>query len=166
MMSGATITIPLLRPSETKIPTPLSPPSVCRSVSLNPTDLSSQHDQASAIKPRIEQAMVRRVAICNRRRSPSAIRPKIKRALNDSQCHSPQCVISSVSILQISDYPPNLPFKGKDRRVFLFEQSCIIADCIQPKKEFGNPTYYFKNQIMVSAICSYMYVCTCVFVGE
>lgn len=33
--------------------------------------------------------------------------------------------------------------------MFLFEQSAIIADCIQPKKEFGNPTYIFKNQIMV-----------------
>ncbi|TKR93469.1 hypothetical protein L596_007922 [Steinernema carpocapsae] len=50
----------------------------------------------------------------------------------------------------ISDNAPNQPFKGKDRRIFLFEQSAIIADCILPKKEFGNPTYIFKNQIMVN----------------
>lgn len=41
------------------------------------------------------------------------------------------------------------PFKGKERRVFLFEQSVIIAECIPPRKEYGNPTYNFKNQIMV-----------------
>uniref|UniRef100_A0A914BWV5 Uncharacterized protein n=1 Tax=Acrobeloides nanus TaxID=290746 RepID=A0A914BWV5_9BILA len=52
--------------------------------------------------------------------------------------------------LQISDGGPGQPFKGKERRVFLFEQSAIIADCILPKKEFGNPTYIFKSQIMVN----------------
>uniref|UniRef100_A0A0K0G072 Rho guanine nucleotide exchange factor 25 (inferred by orthology to a human protein) n=1 Tax=Strongyloides venezuelensis TaxID=75913 RepID=A0A0K0G072_STRVS len=52
--------------------------------------------------------------------------------------------------LQISESLPGQPFKGKDRRIFLFEQSAIIADCIMPKKEFGNPTYIFKNQIMVN----------------
>uniref|UniRef100_A0A1I7YXS5 Rho guanine nucleotide exchange factor 25 n=1 Tax=Steinernema glaseri TaxID=37863 RepID=A0A1I7YXS5_9BILA len=52
--------------------------------------------------------------------------------------------------IQISDNAPSQPFKGKDRRIFLFEQSAIIADCILPKKEFGNPTYIFKNQIMVN----------------
>ncbi|VBB31633.1 unnamed protein product, partial [Acanthocheilonema viteae] len=50
----------------------------------------------------------------------------------------------------ISDNAPSQPFKGKDRRIFLFEQSVIIADCILPKKEFGNPTYIFKSQIMVN----------------
>ncbi|GMT28628.1 hypothetical protein PFISCL1PPCAC_19925 [Pristionchus fissidentatus] len=40
--------------------------------------------------------------------------------------------------------------KMKERRIFLFEQSAIIADCIMPKKEFGNPNYIFKNQIMVN----------------
>ncbi|CAD5209161.1 unnamed protein product [Bursaphelenchus xylophilus] len=52
--------------------------------------------------------------------------------------------------LSISDGGATQPFKGKPRRVFLFEQSAIIADEIQPKKEFGNPTYIFKNQIMVN----------------
>lgn len=52
--------------------------------------------------------------------------------------------------LAISDNAPSQPFKGKDRRIFLFEQSAIIADCILPRKEFGNPTYIFKNQIMVN----------------
>uniref|UniRef100_A0A915CLG7 PH domain-containing protein n=1 Tax=Ditylenchus dipsaci TaxID=166011 RepID=A0A915CLG7_9BILA len=52
--------------------------------------------------------------------------------------------------LQISDGGPNQPFRGKERRVFLFEQSAIIADCIPPRKEYGNPTYIFKNQIMVN----------------
>jgi len=52
--------------------------------------------------------------------------------------------------LQISDNPPNQPFKGKDGRVFLFEQSCIIADDIPPKKELGYHTYLFKHQIMVN----------------
>nr|AVV64040.1 Bm4418 [Anisakis simplex] len=52
--------------------------------------------------------------------------------------------------LAISDNTPSQPFKGKDRRIFLFEQSAIIADCILPRKEFGNPTYIFKNQIMVN----------------
>ncbi|VDD96208.1 unnamed protein product [Enterobius vermicularis] len=52
--------------------------------------------------------------------------------------------------LAISDNAPSQPFKGKDRRIFLFEQSAIIADCIMPKKEFGNPTYIFRNQIMVN----------------
>ncbi|CAG9534776.1 unnamed protein product [Cercopithifilaria johnstoni] len=50
----------------------------------------------------------------------------------------------------ISDNAPSQPFKGKDRRIFLFEQSAIIADCILPKKEFSNPTYIFKSQIMVN----------------
>ena len=42
--------------------------------------------------------------------------------------------------------------KPKDRRIFLFEQSAIFADHIPPKKDFGNPTYIFKNQIMVSQL--------------
>ncbi|VDN02872.1 unnamed protein product [Thelazia callipaeda] len=50
----------------------------------------------------------------------------------------------------ISDNSPSQPFKGKDRRIFLFEQSAIIADCILPKKEFGNATYIFRSQIMVN----------------
>lgn len=32
----------------------------------------------------------------------------------------------------------------------MFEQSAILADCILPKREYGNPTYIFKNQIMVN----------------
>ncbi|CAJ0568164.1 unnamed protein product, partial [Mesorhabditis spiculigera] len=40
--------------------------------------------------------------------------------------------------------------KPKDRRIFLFEQSAIVADHIPPKKEFGNPTYIFRSQIMVN----------------
>jgi hypothetical protein len=49
--------------------------------------------------------------------------------------------------LQISDSTSNQQFKT--RRIFLFEQSCIVADCILPKKEFGSPTYIFKNIILV-----------------
>ncbi|KAI6203627.1 hypothetical protein M3Y94_00578900 [Aphelenchoides besseyi] len=52
--------------------------------------------------------------------------------------------------LLISDGGPSQPFKGKERRIFLFEQSAIIADCILPRKEYANPTYIFKNQIMVN----------------
>lgn len=52
--------------------------------------------------------------------------------------------------LQISESVAGNTQKPKDRRIFLFEQSAIIADHIPPKKEFGNPTYIFKNQIMVS----------------
>ncbi|KAL3119628.1 hypothetical protein niasHT_006714 [Heterodera trifolii] len=52
--------------------------------------------------------------------------------------------------LFISDGGVAQPFKGKERRVFLFEQSVIIAECIPPRKEYGNPTYNFKNQIMVN----------------
>ncbi|CAD6184382.1 unnamed protein product [Caenorhabditis auriculariae] len=52
--------------------------------------------------------------------------------------------------LQISDSTAGTAQKPKDRRIFLFEQSAIIADHIPPKKEFGNPTYIFKNQIMVN----------------
>ncbi|KAI6234414.1 hypothetical protein M3Y99_00792200 [Aphelenchoides fujianensis] len=52
--------------------------------------------------------------------------------------------------LLISDGGANQPFKGKERRIFLFEQSAIIADCILPRKEYSNPTYIFKNQIMVN----------------
>nr|CAD2131170.1 unnamed protein product [Meloidogyne enterolobii] len=36
--------------------------------------------------------------------------------------------------LIISDGNINQPFKGKERRVFLFEQSVIIAECIPPRK--------------------------------
>ncbi|CAI2304110.1 unnamed protein product [Caenorhabditis sp. 36 PRJEB53466] len=52
--------------------------------------------------------------------------------------------------LQISESVAGNTQKSKDRRIFLFEQSAIIADHIPPKKEFGNPTYIFKNQIMVN----------------
>ncbi|CAO4361588.1 unnamed protein product [Caenorhabditis nigoni] len=52
--------------------------------------------------------------------------------------------------LQISESVAGNTQKPKDRRIFLFEQSAIIADHIPPKKEFGNPTYIFKNQIMVN----------------
>lgn len=51
--------------------------------------------------------------------------------------------------LPISDSQAGTSTKSKDRRIFLFEQSVIIADHIPPKKEFGNPIYIFKNQIMV-----------------
>lgn len=51
--------------------------------------------------------------------------------------------------LPISDSQGGTSQKSKDRRIFLFEQSVIIADHIPPKKEFGNPIYIFKNQIMV-----------------
>ncbi|WKX91440.1 hypothetical protein Q1695_009908 [Nippostrongylus brasiliensis] len=52
--------------------------------------------------------------------------------------------------LPISDSQGGTSQKSKDRRIFLFEQSVIIADHIPPKKEFGNPIYIFKNQIMVN----------------
>ncbi|ETN83911.1 RhoGEF domain protein [Necator americanus] len=52
--------------------------------------------------------------------------------------------------LPISDSQGGTSQKAKDRRIFLFEQSVIIADHIPPKKEFGNPIYIFKNQIMVN----------------
>uniref|UniRef100_A0A915NG55 DH domain-containing protein n=1 Tax=Meloidogyne floridensis TaxID=298350 RepID=A0A915NG55_9BILA len=45
---------------------------------------------------------------------------------------------------------PILHFVKQERRVFLFEQSVIIAECIPPRKEYGNPLYNFKNQIMVN----------------
>jgi hypothetical protein len=53
-------------------------------------------------------------------------------------------------LLQISESGPSQPFKGKERIVFLFEQSCIIADSIPKRNEFSSPTYIFKNQIMVN----------------
>ncbi|VDM59067.1 unnamed protein product [Angiostrongylus costaricensis] len=52
--------------------------------------------------------------------------------------------------LPISDSQGGTSQKSKERRIFLFEQSVIIADHIPPKKEFGNPIYIFKNQIMVN----------------
>ncbi|KAK6060191.1 hypothetical protein COOONC_02155 [Cooperia oncophora] len=52
--------------------------------------------------------------------------------------------------LPISDSQGGTSQKAKDRRIFLFEQSVIIADHIPPKKDFGNPIYIFKNQIMVN----------------
>lgn len=52
--------------------------------------------------------------------------------------------------LLVSDNPSAQAFKAKDRRVFLFEQSLIIADCILPKKEFANPSYIYKLHIMVN----------------
>jgi hypothetical protein len=58
-------------------------------------------------------------------------------------------ILNFKGTLSISDGGVNQPFKGKERRVFLFEQSVIIAECIPPRKEYGNPTYNFKNQIMV-----------------
>uniref|UniRef100_A0A8R1DWI9 DH domain-containing protein n=3 Tax=Caenorhabditis japonica TaxID=281687 RepID=A0A8R1DWI9_CAEJA len=54
--------------------------------------------------------------------------------------------------LQISESSSGNVQKPKDRRIFLFEQSVILADHIPPKKEFGNPTYIFKNQIMVNKL--------------
>uniref|UniRef100_A0A7E4VX50 Rho guanine nucleotide exchange factor 25 n=1 Tax=Panagrellus redivivus TaxID=6233 RepID=A0A7E4VX50_PANRE len=53
-------------------------------------------------------------------------------------------------LLQISESSPSQPFKGKERIVFLFEQSAIIADSIPKRTEFSSPTYIFKNQIMVN----------------
>ncbi|KAE9550054.1 hypothetical protein FO519_006733 [Halicephalobus sp. NKZ332] len=53
-------------------------------------------------------------------------------------------------LLQISECSPSQPFKGKERIVFLFEQSAIIADSIPKRNEFSSPTYIFKNQIMVN----------------
>uniref|UniRef100_A0A1I7TK23 DH domain-containing protein n=1 Tax=Caenorhabditis tropicalis TaxID=1561998 RepID=A0A1I7TK23_9PELO len=52
--------------------------------------------------------------------------------------------------LQISESVAGNIQKPKDRRIFLFEQSAILADHIPPKKEFGNPIYIFKSQIMVN----------------
>ncbi|EFP01501.1 CRE-UNC-73 protein [Caenorhabditis remanei] len=52
--------------------------------------------------------------------------------------------------LQICESVAGNTQKPKDRRIFLFEQSAIFADHIPPKKDFGNPTYIFKNQIMVN----------------
>ncbi|CAJ0930356.1 unnamed protein product, partial [Mesorhabditis belari] len=52
--------------------------------------------------------------------------------------------------LSISESVGGKVDKPKDRRIFLFEQSAIIADHIPPKKEFGNPTYIFRSQIMVN----------------
>ncbi|PAV58700.1 hypothetical protein WR25_22165 [Diploscapter pachys] len=52
--------------------------------------------------------------------------------------------------LSISEVQAGAVQKAKDRRIFLFEQSAILADHIPPKKEFGNPIYIFKSQIMVN----------------
>lgn len=52
--------------------------------------------------------------------------------------------------VQVSENPPGQSFKPKDRRIFLFEQSMIMADCILPKKEFSNPQYIYKAHILVS----------------
>ena len=51
--------------------------------------------------------------------------------------------------LSIAETSGSSSQKPKDRRIFLFEQSAIIADHIPPKNNYGNPTYIFKNQIMV-----------------
>ncbi|VDP27735.1 unnamed protein product [Soboliphyme baturini] len=54
--------------------------------------------------------------------------------------------------LLISDNPSPMQFKPKERRMFLFEQSIIIADCIQPKKDFATPNYIYKTHIMVNKL--------------
>lgn len=41
------------------------------------------------------------------------------------------------------------PKGAKERRIFLFEQSIIIADCIKPKNEYGNPNYIYKSHFLV-----------------
>uniref|UniRef100_A0A915I1K8 DH domain-containing protein n=1 Tax=Romanomermis culicivorax TaxID=13658 RepID=A0A915I1K8_ROMCU len=54
--------------------------------------------------------------------------------------------------VSVSDNPSSQVFKGKDRRIFLFEQSIIIADCILPKKEFAVPQYIYKFHFMVNKL--------------
>uniref|UniRef100_A0A5S6QCN5 Non-specific serine/threonine protein kinase n=1 Tax=Trichuris muris TaxID=70415 RepID=A0A5S6QCN5_TRIMR len=54
--------------------------------------------------------------------------------------------------LLVADGPCGQQFKAKERRVFLFEQSVIIADCILPKKEFASPNYIYKTHIMVNKL--------------
>ncbi|OUC47378.1 hypothetical protein D917_06979 [Trichinella nativa] len=54
--------------------------------------------------------------------------------------------------LLVSDNPSPQLFKPKERRVFLFEQSLIIADCIPSKKEFGCPNYIYKTHIMINKL--------------
>ncbi|KAH7695737.1 uncoordinated protein 73 [Aphelenchoides avenae] len=54
--------------------------------------------------------------------------------------------------LQLAEAAPGQT-KDKDLKlagIFLFEQSAIIADCIMPKTEYGNPTYIFRKQILVN----------------
>ncbi len=53
--------------------------------------------------------------------------------------------------LLVSDNPPSQVFKGKERRLIVFEQSLIIADVTGPKKEFCNPYYVYKSHIMVTS---------------
>jgi hypothetical protein len=50
----------------------------------------------------------------------------------------------------VSENPPGQPFKGRDRRIFLFDQSVIIADCIKPKNEYMNPNYVYKSHFLVN----------------
>ncbi|KFD69652.1 hypothetical protein M514_02017 [Trichuris suis] len=54
--------------------------------------------------------------------------------------------------LLVADGPSGQQLKLKERRVFLFEQSVIIADCILPKKEFASPNYIYKTHIMVNKL--------------
>ncbi|KRZ05766.1 Rho guanine nucleotide exchange factor 25 [Trichinella pseudospiralis] len=54
--------------------------------------------------------------------------------------------------LLVSDNSSPQLFKPKERRVFLFEQSLIIADCIPSKKEFGCPNYIYKTHIMINKL--------------
>ncbi|KAH7702170.1 uncoordinated protein 73, partial [Aphelenchoides avenae] len=54
--------------------------------------------------------------------------------------------------LQVAEVAPGQT-KSKDFKlaaIFLFEQSAIIADCIMPKQHLGNPTYFFRKQILVN----------------
>ncbi|XP_063766477.1 rho guanine nucleotide exchange factor 25 isoform X2 [Eleginops maclovinus] len=45
-----------------------------------------------------------------------------------------------------------LPSRGKERRVFLFEQLVILSEPIDKKKGFSLPGYTFKNSIKVSCL--------------
>ncbi|CDW56496.1 Spectrin and RhoGEF and CRAL TRIO 2 domain contai ning protein [Trichuris trichiura] len=54
--------------------------------------------------------------------------------------------------LLVADGPSGQQLKLKERRVFLFEQSVIIADCILPKREFASPNYIYKTHIMVNKL--------------
>lgn len=74
---------------------------------------------------------------------------QVGRLQNFDKSLSAQGKLIHQGTLQISESIAGNVQKPKDRRIFLFEQSAIIADHIPPKKEFGNPTYIFKSQFMV-----------------
>ncbi|CCD63884.1 CRAL-TRIO domain-containing protein [Caenorhabditis elegans] len=75
---------------------------------------------------------------------------QVGRLQNFDKSLSAQGKLIHQGTLQISESIAGNVQKPKDRRIFLFEQSAIIADHIPPKKEFGNPTYIFKSQFMVN----------------